>query len=99
MAGVNVPNVLRILRDHGASSLDGLCREFGIDPAPGTGPNYALYELENVLRQLRDVGLVVEGAGDRAGTYEVVSNWPRVQAVLGISLKELGEKTSDSVVV
>src|SRR5262249_44966068 len=99
MAEVNAPNVLRVLRDHGASSIDELSKQFGISRAFSTAINYAEYHLENALRELHDAGLVVEGAGDRAGTYEVAPHWPRTQAVLGISLKELGEKTSDSVIV
>jgi hypothetical protein len=97
MAEVNAPNVLRILRDHGPNSVDGLRKELSIDTLSGVGVQYALYDLENALRQLREAGLVVEA--DPAGTYEIAPNWPRAQAVLGISLKELGKKTSDSVVV
>ena len=101
MKQINTANVLRSLRDHAANSLDSLCKEFGVDPAPGTAPNYGRFDIENAVRQLQEAGLVtVEPDGSNYyGKIQVSPNWERTQAVLGISLRELGEKTADSVTI
>ncbi len=90
-----------MLRDQGPNSIDGLWKELSI-PFSGSADDYAddFYarsDLETAFEQLRGAGLIVEA--DRAGTYEIAPNWRRAQAVLGFSLKEPGDRTSDSVVI
>jgi hypothetical protein len=112
MSLLNPANVMVALRDHIANDVESLCREFHVassgfgSPSPAAGygqssPAYGRYEVENVLRQLLDAGLIVhEGVGGSfSGRIEVVPNWRKVQAVLGLSLKKLGETGPDSLTV
>jgi hypothetical protein len=95
MKKLNAANVMVALRDHLANDVDGLITEFRLNSP------YARYEVENVLRQLLEAKLIIHGGSGSgfAGKFEVVPDWHRVQAVLGLSLKKLGEEGNDSLVV
>lgn len=108
MKELNPANVLIAIRDHIANDVESLSAEFAGQSAYGTvpygpssGPSgpYGSFQVRNVLRQLLDAGVIVcEGTSDDlAGRIEVVPNWRKVQAVLGLSLKQLGEKSTDSI--
>lgn len=108
MKDLNPANVLIAIRDHIANDLESLSVEFAAQAAHGSPPyspsaspygQYGSYLVRNVLRQLLDAGLIVcEGStDDLSGRIEVIPNWRKVQAVLGLSLKQLGEKSSDTV--
>lgn len=83
------------LRDHLANDVASLCREFNVPPS------YGNYQLENVLRELEESGLIVHGGpkGSFSGTFEVIPNWHRIQGTLGLSLTKLGEGGSDTLAV
>ena len=109
MKELNPANVLIAIRDHIANDVEGLSTEFSAQAAHGSPPYspsaspygaYGSYLVRSVLRQLLDAGLIVcEGPADElSGRIEVVPNWRKVQAVLGLSLKQLGEKTGDSLI-
>jgi hypothetical protein len=98
---INPANVLIAIRDHVANDEDSLLKEFGDNP-------YGPYQMQNVLRQLQDAGLIVQcknPEGENGGSqtlsrkFEVVPNWYSIQATLGLSLSRLGQVTSDSMVV
>lgn len=108
MKDLNPANVLIAIRDHIANDVESLSVEFAAQAAHGSPPyspsaspngQYGSYLVRNVLRQLLDAGLIVcEGsADDLSGRIEVIPNWRKVQAVLGLSLKQLGEKSTDTV--
>ena len=83
------------LRDHLANDVESLRRLFQLDQS------YGPYKIDNELRQLAEAGLVVKtvSAGGSGSAYEVAPNWHRIQATLGLSLRKLGEASSDSMVV
>jgi len=83
------------LRDHLANDVESLRRLFQLDQS------YGPYKLDNELRQLEEAGLVVKtvSAGSPGSAYEVAPNWHRIQATLGLSLRKLGEASSDSMYV
>ncbi len=83
------------LRDNLANDVEGLRKLFQLDAY------YGPFRVENELRQLEEAGLVEKkvSAGSQPDTFEVAPNWHRIQATLGLSLRKLGEATSDSMVV
>ena len=83
------------MRDHLANDVESLRKLFQLDRF------YGPFRVENELRQLTDAGLVVNTVSDGSGpgTFEVAPDWPRMQAALGVSLRKLGEASSDSMVV
>jgi hypothetical protein len=92
---LNPPNILIALRDRLANDVESLRKLFQLDEY------YGPYKVQNELRQLEEAGLVVNtvSAGSLAGAFEVAPNWHRIQATLGLSLRKLGEASSDSMVV
>ena len=92
---LNAPNVMLALRDNLANDVEGLRKLFHLNE------QYGFYRVENVLRQLEEAGLVVKAVSKESRTeaFEVPPNWHRIQATLGLSLRQLGEVTSDSLVV
>lgn len=107
MKELDAPNVLLALRDGAASDFDSLCREFDVvttfaTPEFDTVPrSYFRYELENVLVELQNAGLIVtEGPPNSfVGRIEVAPNWGRIQSALRLSLTEVGEKSPRSLTV
>ncbi len=93
---LNPPNVLLALRDSLAKDVPGLRKLFRQQEKEP----YA-FTVEEELRKLEEAGLVVKkvSAGNLPDTFEVTPKWHTIQATLGLSLRQLGEATSDSMAV
>ncbi|HTS35310.1 MAG TPA: hypothetical protein VMH04_06540 [Candidatus Solibacter sp.] len=87
MSDLIAAKVMIAVRDHPASDLDSLCNVLKLSPSVGK------YQLENLLTELQAAGLIVHTgpAESLSGTFDVIPNWRRVQALLGISLTRLVE--------
>lgn len=108
MKELNPANVLIAIRDHIANDVESLSAEFAEEAAYGSppytrsanpyGPQGSIL-VRYVVRQLLDAGLILcEGSNDDLlGRIEVIP-WRKVQAVLGLSLKQLGQRNADSVI-
>jgi hypothetical protein len=88
MKEVHPAKVMLALRDHQANDVDALCTLLGLNPSIDR------FGLENVLIELQASGLIVHtGPADNlSGTFDVIPNWRRIQATLGISLTRLAEE-------
>lgn len=98
MKDLSGAKVLLLLREHVANDLQSLCKQFGFD-----SPTYAFYVL-NILKELEESGLIthnpVPGNNEPySGRIEVTERWPSIQHALGISLKQVAQLGTDSLVV
>jgi hypothetical protein len=105
MNEINGASILLLLRDSKATDLDGLVAMFKTDARP---PVYARYDVHNVLRELKEAGLVeLEGSSSTENPeygianiqVRLASSWHLIQRSLGFSLSKLAEKRDDTVAV
>lgn len=85
--------VLWLLRDEGVEDWATLCLHFGWDPADQHSGHFFL---EESLERLERAGLISrDGPRGRIAVTDVL---PRVQAALGISVKDLALQDDDTIV-
>jgi len=83
-------NILLVIRDKVANDMPSLMREFGL-AAVGMP-----YRLHNLLRSLKEVGLIVDSGGQG---YQVGDAWWKIQGALEISLTQAAMHGPRSMVV
>ena len=84
MSDLNAAKVMIAVRDHPASDLDSLCNLLKLSPS------WTLSVRESTYRTASSGPIVHTGPAENlSGTFDVIPNWRRIQALLGISLTRL----------
>jgi hypothetical protein len=87
--------ILLLVRDGTTNSLPSLLKYFRIDDVPPTSQYKLRRNVEAVLHELMEAGLITE----EDGVYTTTTLVPKIQSALGLSLTELSQKPLDAMMI
>jgi hypothetical protein len=87
--------ILLLVREGKANSLSSLLKYFRMDDVPPTSQYKMRRNIEAVLHELMEAGLITE----KDGEYKTTSLVAKIQSALALSLTELSQKPTDAMMI